>query len=471
MNKSASLTAGVCSLCITASLAVAPPHAAAAALPVVQHRSVSVLENPYALTASSTALQNLLLVAGLPLNNLNTTLSTLGGLTNFVTGLNLALGNIYKGNWDQVPANLAKAWADEVAAIQKVIALPQTLIKYDAAVIGNFLAGLGGAGATLATSKSAAALPTAQTASASALLVVLGIPFNNLNTTLSTIGGLTNFVTGLNLALGNIYKGNWDQVPANLQKAWTDEVAAFKKVLELPQTLLNYDIKAISNLFAPPAAASTAATFVKSERVATLALPTASSSTETDSAATADEATGTKKDSTVKEPTEVKDTTTEAKDPTDVKDTTTEAKDPTDVKDTATDVKDTTGTKTPSDEKSSTGTKDTTGTGTGTGSTGTESGSSTTKAGDKDAGEGAGEGKDSTDSGKSSTTGKHSAGSGTYGRHARQDDGNDSTASASSGTSTTSATGGRHRKPEGSSSTGSTGSSSSSTGGEHSSAA
>ena len=422
MNKPASLTAGVCSLCITASLVVAPPHAAAGQAPVVQHRSVSVLENPYALTASSQALQNLLLVAGIPFNNLNTTLSTLGGLTNFVTGLNLALGNIYKGNWDQVPANLAKAWTDEVAAFKKVLALPQTLIKYDAAVIGNFLGGLG-AGATLASSNksvstAAAALPTAQ--SAAGLLGILSLPFYNVNTTLSTLGGLTNFVTGLNLALGNLYKGNWDQIPANLQKAWTDEVAAFKKVLALPQTLIKYNLAVIGNAFNP--ASATATTFVQSERVSTLALPTAKTSIEAGTPTSADEVTGTKKDT--KDSTETKDAT--------------EVKDSTETKDTTTEVKDTTETKTPTETKdTTTEVKDTT----------------ETKTGEKDA-------KDTT-TGKT-TTGKKGS---TYGKHARQDDGTDSTVSASTGTK--SSTGGKHRKTEAGSSEGSSASSA----GEHSSAA
>jgi predicted component of type VI protein secretion system len=123
-----------------------------------------------------------------------------------------------------------------------------------------------------------------------------------------------------------------------------------------------------------------------------------------------------------------------------------------------------------------------------TGSTGSTAGSTTdktddtksgdtksgdTKSGDTKSGDTkSGDSKDATDTTKGSTTGKHSAGStnsGTYGRHARQDDGTGSTASASTGTSTTSSTGGRHRKPEGGSATGS--SSSSATGGEHSSAA
>lgn len=148
MNKSASLTAGVCSLCITATMVAAPPHAAAAELPVVQHRSVSVLDQPYELTAASVALQNLLLVAGIPFNNLNTTLTTLGGLTNFVTGLNQALGNIYKGNWNLVPANLQKAWTDEVAAFQKVLQLPQTLITYNVQALQNLFGGLSPASVT-----------------------------------------------------------------------------------------------------------------------------------------------------------------------------------------------------------------------------------------------------------------------------------------------------------------------------------
>ncbi|WP_304116225.1 hypothetical protein [Mycolicibacterium bacteremicum] len=276
MNKPISLTAGACSLCITATMIAAPPQAAAAAAtPQIQHRSVSTLDQPYQLTAASVALQNLLLVAGIPFNNLNTTLTTLGGLTNFVTGLNQALGNIYKGNWDLVPANLQKAWTDEVAAFQKVLQLPQTLIEYDTRTIQNFVNSLGGSSPSTVRSAAAvspAALPAARTDVTNALLVVLGIPFNNLNTTLTTLGGLTNFVTGLNQALGNIYKGNWDLVPANLQKAWTDEVAAFQKVLQLPQTIVTYNIKALQNLVGGLAPAPTS-TFVTGERVISLALP------------------------------------------------------------------------------------------------------------------------------------------------------------------------------------------------------
>jgi hypothetical protein len=275
MNKPASLTAGVCSLCITATMVAVPPHAAAAELPAIQHRSVSVLDQPYELTAASQALQNLLLVAGIPFNNLNTTLTTIGGLTNFVTGLNQALGNIYKGNWDLVPANLQKAWTDEVAAFQKVLQLPQTLIAYNAKTIQNFIGSLDGGDSSFAgRSLAPTALATAQSDVTNALLVVLGIPFNNLNTTLTTLGGLTNFVTGLNQALGNIYKGNWDLVPANLQKAWTDEVAALQKVLQLPRTLITYNIQALQNLVGNLAPAS-ASTFVMSERIHTLALPAA----------------------------------------------------------------------------------------------------------------------------------------------------------------------------------------------------
>ena len=73
MNKSASLTAGVCSLCITASLVAVPPQASAAELPAIGHRTVSMVDQPYELTASS-QIDNLLLVAGIPFNNLNTTI-------------------------------------------------------------------------------------------------------------------------------------------------------------------------------------------------------------------------------------------------------------------------------------------------------------------------------------------------------------------------------------------------------------
>ncbi|MHA3023526.1 hypothetical protein ACXPWS_25070 [Mycobacterium sp. BMJ-28] len=451
MNKSASLTAGVCSLCITASLVAVPPQASAAELPAIGHRTVSMVDQPYELTASS-QIDNLLLVAGIPFNNLNTTLTTLGGLTNFVTGLNLALGNIYKGNWDLVQANLQKAWNDEVAAFSKVLALPQTLINYDVKTIQNFLAGLSGASATLATTNKAvaAATPTA-TATPSVnvnnLLVVLGIPFNNLNTALTTLGGLTNFVTGLNLALGNIYKGNWDLVPANLQKAWNDEVKAFQKVLALPQTLINYDVKAIQNLFTPAAATST---FVTSARVQTLALPAATSAIEAGKTTAEEATTGTETKST----TDTKGSTpaagTEVKDTTEVKDST-EVKDATDTKGTSV----TSGTE-GSTAKDESGTTSDSTPASDTDKTGTKAGDKTAdKAGDKDA-------TDAAD-GKGSATGKQATGKkgSTYGKHARQDDGTGSTASASTGTSTTSSTGGRHRKPEGGGSEGSSSSASS----------
>ncbi|MDF2583334.1 MAG: hypothetical protein K0R33_1977, partial [Mycobacterium sp.] len=93
------------------------------------------------------------------------------------------------GNWNLVPANLQKAWTDEVAAFQKVLQLPQTLITYNTKTIQNFVNSLGTGGSTLAVqsvASSATALPTAQSDITNALLVVLGIPFNNLNTTRAT---------------------------------------------------------------------------------------------------------------------------------------------------------------------------------------------------------------------------------------------------------------------------------------------
>ena len=88
-----------------------------------------------------------------------------------------------------------------------------------------------------------------------ALLAVLGLPSYYLFTTLATLGGLTNFVTGLNLASGNIYKGNWGAVPDNLKKAWDDEVAAVKAVLNLPNTLVEETKLRLGNL-APASAAN-----------------------------------------------------------------------------------------------------------------------------------------------------------------------------------------------------------------------
>lgn len=449
-RKSASLTAGVCSLCITASLVTAPPHAAAAATaPTVQHRTVSTLEQPYELTAS---IDQLLAVAGLPLNNLNTTINTVGQLLVFVKGLNLAMGHLYTGAWGSVPADLLQAWTDEQKAIQNVISLPAKLIAYDLSVIG----GAFGATATAATTaKSSTAVATASAGSTvTGIATLLSLPLQNFNTAVNTVGQLLVFVKGLNSAMGHLYTGDWAAIPTDLAKAFTDEVTAIKNVFALPGKLIAYDLGVIRGV-AGATATVAAATPVASSRVQTLAL-TAAPSTAGSTGKTAEE--------TSKSGTETKDGTgaTEVKDTTETKDTTTEVKDPTEVKDTTTEVK------TPTDEKTSTETKDTTGTGTTT--AGSESGTSTDTTGDK-TGDTAGA-KDATD-GKGSTTGKQGTGKkgSTYGKHARQDDGTDSTASAPTGTTKTSTGGGRHRKPEGASSEGSSSSASSSSAGGSSAAA
>ncbi|MGJ6126137.1 hypothetical protein QN239_26525 [Mycolicibacterium sp. Y3] len=458
-RKSASLTAGVCSLCITASLVTAPPHAAAAATaPAVQHRTVSTLEQPYELTAS---IDQLLAVAGLPLNNLNTTINTVGQLLVFVKGLNLAMGHLYTGAWGSVPADLLQAWTDEQKAIQNVIALPAKLIAYDLSVIG----GAFGATATAATAaKSGTAVATASAGTTvTGIATLLSLPLQNFNTAVNTVGQLLVFIKGLNSAMGHLYTGDWAAIPTDLAKAFTDEVTAIKNVFALPGKLIAYDLGVIRGAVGATATVA-AATTVTSSRVQTLAL-TAAPSTAGSTGKTAEETsksgTETKDGTDATDTTEVKDTT-ETKDPTETKDTTTEVKDPTEVKDTTTEVK------TPTDEKTSTETKDTTGTGTTT--AGSASGTSTDTTGDK-TGDTAGA-KDATD-GKGSTTGKQGTGKkgSTYGKHARQDDGTNSTASASTGTTKTSTGVGRHRKPEGASSEGSSSSASASSAGGSSAAA
>jgi hypothetical protein len=458
----ASLTAGVCSLCVTASLVVAPPHAAAAEVPAVQHRTVSATDQSYELAALQ---QQLLIVAGLPFDNAYKAVLAVAALGNVIVGvngvpaLNAALGAIYKGQWNLVPQYVANAFELGGAAVKNLIDLPRQLITYDVAQIGKLFGGASALSASSKTVSTAAAVPSVTAAVPSGvqqLLVVAGLPFDNAYKAVQAVAALGNVIIGvtgvpaLNAALGAIYKGQWNLVPGYLANAFELGVAAVKNLIDLPRQLIAYDVAQIGKLFSPASATSTAATFVQSERVATLALPTAKTSIEAGTPTSADEVTDTKKDTKdateVKDTTETKDTTevkdsTETKDATDTKDTTTEVKDPTEVKDTTTETKDATETKTPADTKDATDTKDS-----------TESKDTTgDKTGEKDA-------KDST------TTKKAKKGS-TYGKHARQDDGTDSTASASTGTKTS--TGGKHRKPEGGSSEGSSASSA----GEHSSAA
>jgi hypothetical protein len=206
------------------------------------------------LTEAREVTEALLAVLGLPSYYLFTTLATLGGLTNFVTGLNLASGNIYKGNWGAVPDNLKKAWDDEVAAVKAVLNLPKTLVEETKFRLGNLVPDPALMEVDTKVSKESSDA-TKVGDGTGALLAVLGLPSYYLFTTLATLGGLTNFVTGLNLASGNIYKGNWDDVPDNLKKAWDDEVAAVKAVLNLPNTLVEETKVRLGNL-APASAAN-----------------------------------------------------------------------------------------------------------------------------------------------------------------------------------------------------------------------
>jgi hypothetical protein len=284
VRKSTSLTAGLCSLCITASIVTATPQAAAAQPPAVQHRTVSVVEQPYVLTASTQQIiEDLLVVAGLPAYNIYTTVNALGGLTIFVTNTNKALGSIFTGQWGQIPTYLEAAVEDERKAIEKLTALPQTLIDYNTTAIQNLLDSLGGGGSTVAIASAAA--PAAATPSAAAastpevlsdLLVVAGLPIYNIYTTVNALGGLTVFVTNTNKALGSIFTGQWGQIPTYLEAAVEDERKAIEKLTALPQTLIDYNTTAIQNLLDSLGGGSSAtATIAPSSRVQPLTLPAA----------------------------------------------------------------------------------------------------------------------------------------------------------------------------------------------------
>jgi hypothetical protein len=236
--------AGACTLCIAAaSGTVAEPQVALAAQ---QESTVRVVQRDYTLTATGNPLLD---IASLPFQNYFTIASTLGNLAAFIPPVNQATGAFFQGQWDTIPPLLQKAINDEIAAIAAVIQLPATIVAYDLNVIAGAFGGasVGNNVALSAVNSPAAAATPADLANG--LVAVLSLPFQNYFTIASTLGNLAAFIPPVNQATGAFFTGQWDKIGPLLQKAFTDELAAINNVLQLPATLIKYNLDVIANAF------------------------------------------------------------------------------------------------------------------------------------------------------------------------------------------------------------------------------
>ncbi len=260
--------ASVCTVCIAASSGTVVPHSVAA-LPV--GTSVSTVSPRYALAASSTSLSaptptvllDALNVASLPLQNLITVLTALGGVTGIVILPNTVYSLAVSGKADQIPQAIQDAITKEAAAFQTLLQVPQTIIDTNVAAVKELFSNFGGASSLASVSSTEVATTSSQTANIIPqatvafdrqqvlldALNVASLPLQNLITTLTVVGGLTGILILPNTVYSLAVSGKSDQIPQAIQDAITKEAAAFQTFVKLPQTIIATDVAAIQKLF------------------------------------------------------------------------------------------------------------------------------------------------------------------------------------------------------------------------------
>lgn len=194
VRQSASLVAGVCTLCVAASTSVSPVLADAATAPGPQER-------PFELTAASDVLVDGVNVAALPLQNFVTALNALAGAAGGGNGIgggaatslqalpNLLYSQLVAGTLTQASATAAinAALATEQTALDNLAATPGKLIAYDVATLSALF---GGQSAPLQTAKINSTGPELTSGPTVVDLVnVASLPLQNSITALNAVAG------------------------------------------------------------------------------------------------------------------------------------------------------------------------------------------------------------------------------------------------------------------------------------------
>jgi hypothetical protein len=279
VRQSASLVAGVCTLCVAASASVTPiPTAAAAAVGT----GTPVVSRPYELTASQGLLIDSITVAGLPLQNFVTALAAISGAAGGGNGLvvgasgtgsfqalpNLLYSQLVAGTLTQASVNTAfnAALAIEQKALTNLANTPGAIINTDVAALGNLLGDLGvggiGTAATVggvkAANVSAAAAPAATGASLVNIINVLSLPLQNFVTGLTAVSGALGGFGGTaslqnlpNLLYSQLVAGTLTQASANtaINAALKNEATALNTLLNTPAAIIKTDVAAFNALF------------------------------------------------------------------------------------------------------------------------------------------------------------------------------------------------------------------------------
>ncbi|MUL85914.1 MULTISPECIES: hypothetical protein [unclassified Mycolicibacterium] len=298
---SSSLMAGMCTVCVTASVvAVAPEATKALTGPVAL--PVPTSDAGYLLTASSTLLNDLINVASLPVQNLATAWTDVAQLTYIINVVNAVNADLISGKWTSIQPDVQAILTKEQGYLTTLAALPATIVNTDVAAISKLAAdlGLGGAssaattssartattlsatptGSSLVSSSSTGAL-TAPSTLLNDLINVASLPVQNLATAWTDVAQLTYVINVVNAVNADLVSGKWTSIQPDVQAILTKEQGYLTTLAELPSTIVKTDTAAISKLAADLGVST------KSASATTLSAKVATTDTKTAGANTA----------------------------------------------------------------------------------------------------------------------------------------------------------------------------------------
>src|SRR6478735_6957872 len=286
VRQSASLVAGVCTLCVAASASITPAPAMAAATAETK----SPVVRPFELTAASDVLVDGVNVAGLPLRNLITVLSRLAGVAGGSAGNggngagslqalpNLLYSQLVAGTLTPESANKAigAALGIEQDALDNLGATPGEIIAHDIEVLSALF---GGSTSSMFTTNTNSVQPQLKSAAITQAdtggnlvdaINVASLPLQNGITVLNALAGAAGGSAGNggngagslqalpNLLYSQLVAGTLTPESANkaITAAVTTEQAALTNLAATPGKIIATDLAAIQKLAGGSAASS-----------------------------------------------------------------------------------------------------------------------------------------------------------------------------------------------------------------------
>jgi hypothetical protein len=193
-----------------------------------------------------------LALASLPLQNLLSTISAFQGVgAAAINPLNAAFAAFSKGDIAGITTALNNYLVNELAAFNKVLALPATIISTDLAAIN----GIFGAAQSAALSATPLAATTADVSAAAAdpvsgFLTLASLPLQNTLSTISAFQAVgAAAINPLNTAFAAFAKGDVAGIGTALNNYFVNELTAINKLLGLPASIIAQDIAAVTGAF------------------------------------------------------------------------------------------------------------------------------------------------------------------------------------------------------------------------------